>query len=156
MQEEMCAGFTAQDATVNKCLDDFALMDQKHEERVADLKSTASEFDMVFMSWKPEVDTSLNSIKLELTKLNSYFDRDVRTTSNPKLGVLQLGSVIAHTSPGDAADGPNGHHVKNRNQDCGFWMVFTQIHDPIKGTIYPSPSPPQSPHTARFCHGQDS
>jgi hypothetical protein len=60
-----------------------------------------------------------------------------------------------HTSLGGAADGPNGHRVKNWNQDCGFGMVFTQIHDQVKGTVYTSPPPPQSPHTGGFYHGQD-
>jgi hypothetical protein len=88
MREQMHAGFTAQEAAINKRLDDFALMDQKREECVTALESMALELNKAFMSWKAEVDTSLNSIKLELTKLNSYFDRNMRTSSNPKSGVL--------------------------------------------------------------------
>jgi phenylalanyl-tRNA synthetase alpha subunit len=84
MWEGMHISFAAQETTVNKHLDDFALADQTREERVAVLESTTSEFDKAFTSWKPEVHTSLNFVKLELTKLNSYFDRDVRSTSNPK------------------------------------------------------------------------
>jgi hypothetical protein len=131
-------------------------MDQKREERVAVLDSTTSKFDKALTSWKPEVDTLLSFVKLKLTKLNSYFDHDARSTSNPKLGVLQLGSTTAHTSLGGVADGPNGHRIKNWNRDCGFGTVFTQIHDPVKGTVYTSPPPLQSPHTVGFYQGQDS
>jgi hypothetical protein len=63
-------------------------MDQKREERVAVLDSTTSKFFKAFTSWKPEVDTLLSFIKLKLTKLNSYFDHDARSTSNTKLGIL--------------------------------------------------------------------
>jgi hypothetical protein len=86
--EEMCADFAVLEASVNKRLDDFTLVDQKRKEYVAVLEYMALLFIKAFTSWKPEVDTSLNSVKLEFTKLNSYFDRDMRFTSNPKSCVL--------------------------------------------------------------------
>jgi hypothetical protein len=68
-------------------------MDQKREESMAVLESTVSEFNKMLTTWTPEVDTPLNYVKLELTKLNSFFNHDMRSTSNPKSGILQMGSV---------------------------------------------------------------
>jgi hypothetical protein len=45
------------------------------------------------------------------------------------------------------SDGPSGHHVESSHRGCGFGQVFTQIHNPVKGTMLPPPPPLQfSPH----------
>jgi hypothetical protein len=131
-------------------------MDQKREESMAVLESTASEFNKMLTTWTPEVDTPLNYVKLELTKLNSFFNHDMRSTSNPKSGILQMGSATTHTPSVSATDGPNWHRIEHRNRDCGFGMVFTQIHDPVKGMVYTSPPPPPSPRSAAFGKGPGS
>jgi hypothetical protein len=106
------------------------------------LESAAVDFNKAFTSWKPEVDASLTSVKLELSKLNSFFDQDARDANTTKPGVLPFGSANQCSSAEVPTDGPNGHHVHNINRDCGFGQVFTQTHDPVKGTVFTSPPPP--------------
>jgi hypothetical protein len=38
----------------------------------------------LFAAWKPEVDKLLTSVKLKLSKLNSFFDRDAKLSSASK------------------------------------------------------------------------
>jgi hypothetical protein len=63
-------------------------------------------FDKAFGEWKPEVNSSLTSIKLELSKLNTFFDRGAKATSTPKPSVLLIGSMVAHPSVNVHSDGP--------------------------------------------------
>jgi hypothetical protein len=35
-------------------------------------------FDNAFFKWKPEVESSISVVKLELSKLNGYFNRDAK------------------------------------------------------------------------------
>jgi hypothetical protein len=113
------------------------------------LESVATEFDKSFGAWKPEVDSSLSSVKLELSKLNSFFDHNAKSGNCTKPRVLPLESVTASPTLRGSGDGPNGNRV-HINRDCGFGRVFTQIHDPVKGTILPSPPLPNSPPIPEF------
>jgi hypothetical protein len=90
------------------------------------------------------VDSYLASVKLELSKLNSFFDCNAKASSFPKLGFLLIRSASASPSAGVSSDGPNGHHSNTINQDCGYGRVYTQTHDPVKGTLL-HPPPPNSP-----------
>jgi hypothetical protein len=56
-------------------------------ECVAALETAVASFDNSFATWKPEVDASLNSAKLELYKLNTYFDRDAKGANTSKSGM---------------------------------------------------------------------
>jgi hypothetical protein len=47
-------------------------------------------FDNAFFKWKPEVESSISVVKLELSKLNGYFNRDAKSASSQP-GVLQIG-----------------------------------------------------------------
>jgi hypothetical protein len=47
-------------------------------------------FNSSFTEWKPQVDDSIHFVKLELSKLNSYFNCDAKESSNTKLGVLNI------------------------------------------------------------------
>jgi hypothetical protein len=85
MRSEMWEGFVAQDAT---CDAELAHSEQQREVRVTGLESTATEFDKSFSAWKPEVDSSLSSVKCELTKLSAYFDRDTKAPGASAQGVL--------------------------------------------------------------------
>jgi hypothetical protein len=104
------------------------------------LEVATAVFDKSFSEWKPAVEYSLSSIKLELTKLNSFI-RDAKHQTASKAGVLQIESVSERAPSGSNADGPNGHRSDNTYRDCGFGTVFTQIHDPVKGIMCPPPPP---------------
>jgi hypothetical protein len=85
VREEIRGGFTMHESTVNNRFSEFALMDQQREVRVVALESAVAEFDKSFIAWKPEVDSSLTSVKLELSKMNSFFDSDAKATSTPQV-----------------------------------------------------------------------
>jgi hypothetical protein len=70
------------------------------------LESAATEFDKSFDVWKPEVDSSLSSVKLKLSKLNSFFDRDAKSGNCAKPGVLPLESVTASPTLRGSGDDP--------------------------------------------------
>jgi hypothetical protein len=142
--EEIHDGFAVHESVINNRLTGFEQADQRHEEQVTSLKSDAASFDKWFKEWKPQVDSYLASVKLELSKLNSFFDRDAKASSFPKLGFLLIRSASASPSAGVSSDGPNGHHSNTINQDCGYGHVYTQTHDPVKGTLL-HPPPPNSP-----------
>jgi hypothetical protein len=121
--------------------------DQVCNEHITKLESAAAVFDKSSETWKPQVDESLASVKLELTKLNSFFDRDAKQSANSKPGVLQIESTVERSNAGSHADGPNGHCVDTSHWDYGFGSIYTQIHDSVKGTmLHPPPPPNLSPH----------
>jgi hypothetical protein len=101
------------------------------------------------------VDESLASIKLELAKLNSLFDRDTKQSATFEPGVLQIKSATEHSHIGSRADHSNGHRVDTSHRDCGFGSVYTQIHDLIKGTMFHPPPPPNVPLHVDFSFGHD-
>jgi hypothetical protein len=115
---------------------------------VTTLESTAANFNVSFTEWKPQVKDSVHSVKLELSKLNSYFNRDAKEASNMKLSILQVKSVHGRPLVKSTADGPSGHRVEQFNWDCGYGDVCTLTHDPVKGTIYTLP--PLSQHTPQI------
>jgi hypothetical protein len=51
---------------------------------VTGIESAVMAFDKWFAAWKPEVDKLLTSVKLKLSKLNSFFDRDAKLSSASK------------------------------------------------------------------------
>jgi hypothetical protein len=61
-----------------------------------------------------------------------------------------------HTPFGGAADDPKGHHIEHQNRDYGFGTVFTQIHDPVKGTVFMSPPLLPSRRSTVFGQGPKS
>jgi hypothetical protein len=87
------------------------------------------------------VDSSISAIKLELSKLNSFFDHDVRAPGSSSPGILNIESTSACPPIGLAADGPARHCSKISNRNCGFGRVYPHIHDPVKGTMLPPPPP---------------
>jgi hypothetical protein len=145
MREDLHAGFTAQDASIAAHFAEFSLSGQQREERVATLETAAVCFDKALNDWKPEVDSSIAIIKLELSKLNTFFDHEAKAAGTPQAGILTTESTGVRTSSVGAADGPAGHRVDINHRDCGFRRVFPQIRDPVKGTVHPSPLPSNFP-----------
>jgi hypothetical protein len=135
-------GFATHESIINNRLFEFALMDQRREEHVASLESVAVAFDKSFREWKPEVDSSMSAVRLELSKLNTFFDCDANSSSTPKPGVLSIGSTTAQPAASGHPDGPNGHRVESSHRDRGFGRVYTQTHDLVTSTVLPSPQIP--------------
>jgi hypothetical protein len=130
-QEEFLNRFGSYTNIIDTRISEFAAME-----------SATTTFNSSFDEWKPQVDDSIHSFKLELSKLNTYFNRDAKESSISKAGVLTIESAQERPIPGSAAAGPMGHCVDNYHRDCGYGKVYTHIHDPVKGTIPHAPLPP--------------
>jgi hypothetical protein len=141
--EEIMAHFYSHTGFVDRCISEFMADEQKRDDRVSALESVTATFNTLFDERKPQVEDSIHSVKLELTKLNTYFNRDAMDSSNMKSGVFNIESAHKRPMAGSAAAGPGGHRVDNYHQDCGFGKVYTQTHDPVTGTMIHSPHPPE-------------
>jgi hypothetical protein len=120
---EMQDNFMTQEASINNHATELATTMQQHEERVAVLESAVVDTDKVFTTWKPEVEASFSTIKLELSKFNSFFTHEGKTLDTSSLGILPGGSTSSHSSPGFTAADPNGHHVETTHRDIGSGVV---------------------------------
>jgi hypothetical protein len=104
MRAEMKEGFAIHESFINNRVAEFTVAEKQREERVAVLETAAADLS----TWKPEIESS---IKLELSKLNSFFARDAKNPSTTQAGVLQLESASKRSPAGLPADGPHGHRV---------------------------------------------
>jgi hypothetical protein len=147
MQAKMKEGFVVHESFINNRVIEFFATEQQCDERVTMLKSATTELDKSFTAWKPEIESSITSVRLELSKLNSFFDCEAKATSNPSSSVLNIWSASTRSPTGFDADSPVGHHSDTTHWDCGFGSVYTQIHDPFKGTM---PPPPPNPTSTQF------
>jgi hypothetical protein len=146
--EEIMAFFDSHISTVNRRISDFTAEEQKREERVSALESSTMTFKAAFNEWKPQVEGSIHSVKLKLSKLNTYFLHDAKDVSSTKPGVLHSESAQGRHPVGSAADGPSGHRVEHHHRDCGYGDVYTLTHDPVKDSVSPPMPPP--PHTLQI------
>jgi hypothetical protein len=61
---------------------EVAAVDQQRDSHVVVLEQTAASFDKAFSEWKPEVESSISAVHLELSKLKEYFNRDAKASSS--------------------------------------------------------------------------
>jgi hypothetical protein len=145
-------GFMIHEAAFTKRLVKVTIAECLCDACHVNLEEVATSIDKALTEWRPEVDASISSVKLKLSKLNSFFARESPTGSQQ--GILTTRSAPVTSSA--AADGPNGHRVAPYHRDYEFGRVFTQIHDPVKGTVQ-TPSPPSnSVPRLEFPHGVES
>lgn len=86
---------------------------------------------------------SIASVKLELSKLNSFFDHNARDPHAPQVGVLGIESASAHPPAGSSADGPHfGHRDDTSHRDFGSGK-HPENQIPVTGTP-PLPKPHRS------------
>jgi hypothetical protein len=112
-------------ATINMHFSEFESAEHQREQRVAALESVASSFNKCLSTWKPEVDASLTFVKLELSKLNSFFDREAKSSTMPKCGVLPVGSTDVPQPATVNVNGPIGHRVEHFHRNCGSRQLHT-------------------------------
>lgn len=90
-----------------------------------------------------DVKVSVDTIKSEVTKFTSMWDREARAHPFTKSGILGEHESASSRSPaGDQADDPNRHCVEHNHRENGFGHVYAQTHLPLNGT--PDPFPPNS------------
>jgi hypothetical protein len=153
--EEIMAHFDSYSDHIDKCISDFTAEGKQRDNRVTTLESTAVTFNTSFTEWNPEIKDFINSVKLEVTKLNSYFNHDAKESSAHKPGIITYRSAFERPLAESTADGPSGHHVDQYNRECGFGSVYTHTHDPVKGTMHPPPPPPpQTPFDSSVARDQ--
>jgi hypothetical protein len=155
LRTEMKDGFASQEAAFTKRLDEVVTEDRIHNARVTNLEESAAALDKSFTECRPEVDSSITVVKLELSKLNTSFARDAWATSSPS-GLLLVRSVVANPVAATNADGPAGHRIDMSHQDGGFGHVYTHTHVPATSTVHPLPLPPKSHVCLEFPHGFES
>jgi hypothetical protein len=72
--------FMVQEAAFSKRLDDVAVTDQHRDAWVTSLEEVAAMFTNTLAEWRLEVESSITTVKLKLSKLNKFFDRDTKAT----------------------------------------------------------------------------
>jgi hypothetical protein len=82
LRTEMKEGFVSQEAAFTKCINEVTAEDHIQDARVTNLEESVAVLDKTFAKWRPVVDSSITTVKLELLKLNSFFDPDTRTTTS--------------------------------------------------------------------------
>jgi hypothetical protein len=82
LRTEMKEGFVSQEAAFTKCINEVTTEDHIQDARVTNLEESVAVLDKTFAKWRPVVDSSITAVKLELLKLNSFFDPDTRTTTS--------------------------------------------------------------------------
>jgi hypothetical protein len=122
MAKQLCAeikeGFAVHKAAFAKHLDEVAATEHIRDTRLTHLEEAATSSDKALTEWRPEVDASIASVKLELSKLNNFFTCEAKAPTTSQQGLLTIGSTPATSSA--AADGPSGHHVAPIHRDCEF------------------------------------
>jgi hypothetical protein len=90
MHDQKREGFSVHDSIINICFSKFKLIERQREQRITALELAVTSFDRCLSMWKLEVDASLTSVKLELSKLNSFFDWEAKSSTTRKSGVLPI------------------------------------------------------------------
>jgi hypothetical protein len=81
IREEIKESFTSHEIAITNHFAKFSVAEQLHDAHIFNFESTVPEFNKTFVQWKPEVDASLSTINLEISKLNTFFDREAKQTS---------------------------------------------------------------------------
>jgi hypothetical protein len=146
VSKEIAKGFADHDTILNQRFADLSVAEENRNVRIQALEEAATEFDRSFTAWKPEIESSVSDIRLEISKLNKFFERDARANSSSQPGVLGTESAPSRQPIGSRADGPIGHHTNNHNWDDESGSLGPQTRHPVKGTSDPSFSVPHIPH----------
>jgi len=128
----------------------FGDLSISQEARIAAVERVAASLE----EWRPEIDATVDDIRLDVGKLNKHWERAVRARSPPLLPT----STPAAERPfaPSNANRPNGHHEASNHREDGYGLVTTILHPPVKGAS-PVPLPPvPSPTSCTVCFPHDS
>ncbi|KAG2571458.1 hypothetical protein PVAP13_7KG111055 [Panicum virgatum] len=133
--DELSKRFDENDASWIKRLSD---RDEIWEQQLSDLKATQGARIVglekaigEMQDWRPEVDGSMDDIKLELKKLNKHFDRSALENPATAHGIV----ASSPSAAGVPADWPRGHRHDNNHREDGYGSVTTVLHPPVKGKL---------------------
>ncbi|PAN39674.1 hypothetical protein PAHAL_7G260200 [Panicum hallii] len=132
------------DVLDSKWTQQFTDAENRKEERVLALEQSVEAAATAFETWRPQIDSAVEDLKMEVTKLNKHLDRALLDRSTDS-GLLQpTVSATARPYAGFTADGSSGHRHEHNHRDHEFGIVFTHTHIPVKGTSPPLFTPPSS------------
>ena len=146
VSKEIAKGFADHDSILNQRFIDLSMAEENCNVRIQALEEAATEFDRSFTAWKPEIESSVSDIRLEISKLNKFFEHDARVNSASQPGILGTESDPSRQPAGSRADGPIGHRTDSHTRDDESGSLGPQTHHPVKGTLDPSFSVPHIPH----------
>jgi phenylalanyl-tRNA synthetase alpha subunit len=93
IRNEMRDGFAVQEKAFNTRITELSSTAQQREEHVVVLETATENFDKTFNAWKPEVESSLTSVKLELSKFNSFFTSEGKMLDTSSSGIVSDGTT---------------------------------------------------------------
>lgn len=96
----------------------FNAAEQKAEARFISHVMGQSEFEL----WRPEVERRVNSVKLEVSRLNKFMERESLEKAGSKPGIF-FGSASARPPAGSSANGPIRHRDEQYFRDHEFAHV---------------------------------
>lgn len=118
----------------NKWEKKFLEVEGQRDDRVAALESAAAAFD----GWKPQIESAVESVRMEVGKLTKHWERSVKEKSVADPGLIpQPSATSGRFASVDDNNSPDGHRVDTSLRDRGFGSVLTNTHVPAKGTSDP-------------------
>jgi hypothetical protein len=118
---EIKEGFVTHETAFTKLMEEVTITERLRGACLVNLKEATASSDKALAAWRPEVDASITSVKLEFSKLNTFFAREAKAPTGTQQGLLA--TVSAHVTTSAATDGPNGHRVAPYQRDCEFGRV---------------------------------
>ncbi|CAL4889713.1 unnamed protein product [Urochloa decumbens] len=107
----------------------FGDLEKKKDERLSKIETVASTLE----DWRPEIEATVEDIRLEVTKLTKHWDRAVLNGASGSSGLMAQPESAAVRSPaGTVPDWPSGHRVEQAPREGGFGSVMTLLHPPVK------------------------
>jgi hypothetical protein len=76
--------FDTHTGTIDRHIFELTAEELKHDNRISALETMVVTFNASFPNWKPQIKDSIHSVKIELSKLNTNFNRDTKESSNMK------------------------------------------------------------------------
>lgn len=114
VRDEIAKGFAANNGIWNAR---FSELSSTTEQYVTMLQMVAAVFDKHFAEWKPEIESSVASAKLEIAKVNKFFNREARDRRTSASGVLGLEQMAGQQPAGAGAGGPFGNRTDSRSRE---------------------------------------
>ncbi|GJN26362.1 hypothetical protein PR202_gb14288 [Eleusine coracana subsp. coracana] len=83
-------------------------------------------------SWRPELKKRIDGLKLEVSRVNKFLERESLDNSSAKPGILPTKESASGRPPaGFGVDGPDGHCVDKHHRDREYGTVYTYPHIPV-------------------------
>lgn len=123
----------------------FADLTITQDARVSALERVAGSVE----DWRPDIEGTLDTVRLEVGKLSKHWERSVMDRNTPLLDTVT--PAAGRPPAAGEADRPNGHRVHPSPREGVYGSVTTVEHPPAKGMSC-LPDPPVSSMNTQFYH----